>query len=160
MSRKPVFYSFHFDNDALRAQQIRNIGSLDGNSPASPNKWEGIRRSGDAAIKRWIDETMKYKRCLIVLIGLETANRPYVQYEIEKAWNEGKGVLGMYVHNIRCPRNGTCRKGPNPFDRIGLQNGNKLSSLVQCYDPDPNNAYRDVSANIANWIDDAIARRR
>jgi hypothetical protein len=27
MSRKPVFFSFHFDNDVMRVQQIRNIGA-------------------------------------------------------------------------------------------------------------------------------------
>lgn len=160
MARKPVFYSFHFRNDALRVQQIRNIGALDGNSPASVNRWESIRRSGDAAIKRWIDENMKYKRCVIVLVGLETADRPYVRYEIEKAWNERKGLFGIYVHNIRCPSDGKCRKGSNPFEKIKLKNGKKLSEHVPCYDPDPSNAYGDISSNIANWIDLAIARRR
>ncbi len=29
MKRK-VFYSFHFDNDVMRVQQIRNMGVLEG----------------------------------------------------------------------------------------------------------------------------------
>ena len=32
MTRK-VFYSFHFDNDAWRAGQVRNIGVVDGSEP-------------------------------------------------------------------------------------------------------------------------------
>lgn len=38
--KRQVFYSFHFDNDAMRAQQIRNIGMIEGSEPVSPNNWE------------------------------------------------------------------------------------------------------------------------
>lgn len=160
MAKKPVFYSFHFDNDVMRVQQIQNIGALDGNSPASPNEWERLKRTGNTAVKNWIDNNMRYKRCLLVLIGSQTANRPWVKYEIEKAWNDGKGVLGIYIHNLRCPRTGTCLKGANPFDQFTLSGGSRLSSVVSCYDPSPFAAYRDISANIETWIDSAIAQRR
>lgn len=159
MARKPVFYSFHFDNDVMRVQQIRNIGALDGNLPVSPNEWESIKRSGDAAVKRWIDDNMKYKRCVIVLVGSRTAYRPWVQYEIQKAWNEGRGLFGIHIHNLRCPRTGTCTEGPNPFDLLKLDNGLSLSSVVNCYNPNPFNAYRDIAANIEAWVDGAIAQR-
>ena len=39
MAKVPVFYSFHFDNDVMRVQQIRNIGMIDGNEPVSKNDW-------------------------------------------------------------------------------------------------------------------------
>ena len=86
MAKIPVFYSFHFDNDVMRVQQIRNIGSLEGNAPTTPNDWERLKRTGNNAVENWIDQNMKYKRCVIVLIGSETASRPWVQYEIIKAW--------------------------------------------------------------------------
>ena len=35
VAKIPVFYSFHFDNDVMRVQQIRNIGSIEGNSPTT-----------------------------------------------------------------------------------------------------------------------------
>jgi len=133
MARIPIFYSFHFGNDVMRVQQIRNIGSIEGNSPASPNEWERLRRSGDKAVQNWIDENMKYKRCVVVLIGSETASRPWVKYEIERAWNQGKALLGVHIHNIRCPRNGTCRKGKNPFEEFQFNDGRKLSSVVPCH---------------------------
>lgn len=44
MKRK-VFYSFHFDNDVMRVQQIRNMGVLEGDEPVSPNTWEQIKRT-------------------------------------------------------------------------------------------------------------------
>ncbi|MGK3138359.1 TIR domain-containing protein [Pantoea trifolii] len=159
MAKIPVFYSFHFDNDVMRVQQIRNIGSIDGNPPTSPNEWETLKRTGKKAVENWIDQNMKYKRCIIVLIGSETASRPWVQHEIIKAWNDGKALLGIYIHNLKCPRNGTSRKGTNPFDLINLSDGRKLSSVVPTYDPSYINTYQDIASNISNWIDYAIQHK-
>lgn len=160
MAKIPVFYSFHFNNDVMRVQQIRNIGAIEGNSAINANEWERIKRSGKTAVQNWIDENMNYKRCVIVLIGSETASRPWVKYEIERAWNQGKAIIGIYIHNIRCVRNGTCRKGRNPFDEFTFDDGRKLSSVVTCYDPDPSQAYRDIASNISSWIDHAIRNKR
>lgn len=160
MSKIPVFYSFHFDNDVMRVQQVRNIGSIEGNSPTTPNEWEKLKRTGDSAVQNWIHENMKYKRCVIVLIGSDTHDRPWVRYEIEKAWNDGKALLGIYIHNLNCPRNGKCGKGSNPFDYFQLNDGTRLSSVVPCYDPNSANAYQDISYNISNWINYAISNKR
>ena len=128
MEKRQIFYSFHYANDVMRVQQIRNIGMLEDNSPVSPNEWEKIKRSGDREIEKWIDNNMKYRSCVVVLIGTETASRPWVQYEIRKAWADGKGLLGIYIHNIRDPRMGICRKGANPFAQFEL-NGKILLIL-------------------------------
>jgi hypothetical protein len=154
MARKPVFFSFHYGNDVMRVQQVRNIGAIEGNTPVSANDWETVKRGGEASIKRWIDDNMKYKQCVIVLVGKETANRPWVRYEIEKAWDDGKPIFGIYIHNLRCPRNGTSLKGNNPF------NGKKLSSVVNCYDPISYDAYNDIARNMELWVNAAIAQRR
>lgn len=159
MAKMPVFYSFHFDNDVMRVQQVRNIGSIEGNSPTTPNEWEKLKRSGNSAVEKWIDDNMKYKRCVIVLIGEETYNRPWVKHEITKAWNDGRALLGIHIHNIKCPRNGTSRKGKNPFDEFQFNDGRKLSSVVPCYDPDPANAYQNIANNIAKWISHAIENK-
>ena len=159
MAKKPIFYSFHFDNDVMRVQQIRNIGVIEGNTPVSVNDWESIKKKGDSAVEKWIDDNMKYKSCVVVLVGEQTANRKWVKYEIIKGWNDGKGVLGIYIHNIKCPRGGKCNQGPNPFDSIPLKNGGKLSSLVKCYNPNSYDAYNDIADNIAGWIDAAVAAR-
>lgn len=156
--KRQVFYSFHFDNDVMRVQQIRNIGVVEGNKPVAPNNWEQIKRS-EYAVKKWIDDNMKYKSCVVVLVGSETASRKWVDYEIRKAWNEGKGIFGVYIHNLKDPRTGTCRKGANPFDNVLLKNGQKLSSLVQCYDPNSWDAYNDIAKNLENWVDFAIKSR-
>ena len=159
MAKKSVFYSFHYDNDALRVQQVRQMGALDGEEPVEPNDWEAVKRRGDGAIEKWIEEKMKYKQCVVVLVGTETANRRWVQHEIIKGWNSGKAVLGIYIHNLKCPRNGTCAKGQNPFDSITLKDGRPLSRVVACHDPNQWSAYADIKSNVAQWVDQAIATR-
>lgn len=160
MSKIPVFYSFHFKNDVMRVQQIRNIGTIEGNTPTTPNLWESLKLKGDTAVQGWIDKNLKYKRCVVVLIGSETASRPWIRYEITKAWNDGKALIGVHIHNIKCPRNGTSRKGRNPFDDLQFKNGRKLSSVIPCYDPDPANTYRDIAENISGWITHAIDNKQ
>ena len=160
MAKRQIFYSFHYDNDVFRVQQIRNIGALEENKPVSANEWETVKRGGETSIKKWIDENLKYKSCLVVLIGTETANRKWVKYEIEKAWNDGKAVLGIYIHNLKCPRNGVCGQGANPFDSFTLNNNGKLlSSMVKCYNPKSYDTYNDIKNNLENWIEEAIANR-
>jgi hypothetical protein len=159
MARVPVFYSFHFDNDVMRVQQIRNIGALEDNKPVSPNDWEEVKKKGAASIEKWIDDNMKYRSCVVVLIGKETAKRPWVKYEIGKAWNDKKGLFGIYIHNLKCPRTGKCSKGSNPFDQFTFDDGRKLSSLVKCYDPNSADAYTDIKNNIEKWVESAIAQR-
>lgn len=156
MTREPVFYSFHYANDVFRVQQIRQMGVVAGDEPVSPNNWEQIKRQGDASVKRWIDDNMKYKRCVIVLVGSETANRPWVRYEIEKAYNSGKGLFGIYIHNLNCPRAGRCIRGANPFDSFTINNGQQsLSAVIPCHDPGYD-AYAGISNSLAIWVAGAI----
>lgn len=159
MAKRQVFYSFSYADDVFRVQQIRNIGVLEGNPPVSPNQWEQIKQSGKEAVKRWIDENMKYKSCIVVLIGSHTASRPWVQYEIKKAWDEKKPVVGIYIHNLNCPRNGKSRKGANPFDFLYAQSGQKLSSMIEVHDPSVINTYSDIARNIEYWVSKAITIR-
>jgi hypothetical protein len=159
MAKRQIFYSFHFDNDMFRVQQIRNIGVLVENKPVSENDWTTIKRGGDISIKKWVDDNLEYKSCLVVLIGSDTSNRKWVKYEIEKAWNYGKAVLGIYIHNLKCPRNGTCSQGANPFDQFTFKDNRKLSSIVKCYNPKSIDTYNDIKNNLEDWIEEAIANR-
>jgi Thoeris protein ThsB, TIR-like domain len=66
---RACFFSFHFANDAWRASQVRNMGVVDGNKPVSDNDWEKVKKGGDAAIEKWIDDQMSGKSCSVVLVG-------------------------------------------------------------------------------------------
>lgn len=159
MTRK-IFYSFHYEKDVFRVQQVRNIGKLEGNLPATPNTWEEIKRNGDKEIQKWIDENLAAKSCLVVLIGEDTANRKWVKYEIKKAWNDGKGILGIYIHNLEDPKTGKSKQGKNPFEQFMFEDGSKLSSIAKCYNPESSDAYNDIANNIEKWIEEAISIRK
>lgn len=157
MAKRQIFYSFHFNNDVMRVQQVRNMGLVDGNTPVSVNDWETIKKSS-ASVERWIDNNMKGTSCVIVLIGTETYKRPWVNYEIKRAWEEGKGLLGIHIHNLNCPNNGTCHKGANPFAGLRFQQRGKVLTPA-VYDPKASDAYNDIKANLPGWVDAAIAQR-
>ncbi|HCS61973.1 MAG TPA: molecular chaperone Tir [Microbacterium sp.] len=158
---KSVFYSFHYDNDAWRVQQIINIGALDGQTILNSQDWEAVKRQGDAAIQKWIDEQMSYKKAVVVLIGSGTVNRPWVQYEIEKAWNAKKPLVGVRIHGLADSSGSTDSAGADPFAKVALQGGGTVADYVPVYTPSGSTSkgvHADISANIASWVDNAYAR--
>lgn len=157
-----VFYSFHYKPDNARASQVRNIGAVQGNSPARDNDWETITKGGDKEIAKWIDGQFSGKSCAIILIGKETAGRKWINYEIKKAWNDKKGVLGIYVHNLKNLDGDQTVKGANPFTGFNVGT-KKLSSVVKAYDPpfqDSKKVYAHICDNIESWIEEAILIRK
>ena len=160
MARR-VFFSFHYKPDNWRAAKIRNMGAVEGNRLVSDNRWETITKGGDAAIKRWIDNQMYGKSCAIVLIGSRTAGRKWIEYEIRKAWNDRKGLLGIYIHNLKARNGNQSPKGANLFYRFSV-NGRRLSNIVKAYDPPykrSTNVYTHIANNIADWVEEAIRIR-
>lgn len=160
MARR-VFYSFYYKEDSWRAAQVRNMGVVEGNRPVSDNDWEEITGGGEEAIKRWINEQLEGKSCTIVLIGSNTAGRKWINYEIKKSWNDGKGVLGIYIHNLEDKDENHSIKGKNPFDKFTI-NGKPLSSIVRAYDPpyyDSKKVYDYIKNNLIDWVEEAILIR-
>lgn len=154
MARR-VFFSFHYKLDNWRASQIRNLGVIEGNTPVKDNDWETIAKGGDTAIKSWIDQQMHGRSCAIVLIGNKTAGRKWIKYEIEKAWKDRKGVVGIYIHNLKDKDGRRASKGRNPFHDIRT-NGLKLSSIVKAYDPP---IEESIIENFFNWLTDKKLKR-
>ena len=100
MARR-CFYSFHYKPDCHRASQIRQMGVVEGNRPVSDNDWEAVTVGGDVAIEKWITEQMKGKSCVVVLVGVNTAGRKWINREIVKAWDSGMGVVGIRIHGLK-----------------------------------------------------------
>ena len=161
--KRRVFFSFHYERDNWRAAQIRNAGALDGNEPVTDNQWETIRGGGDSAIQKWIDGQISTRSCTVVLIGSETARRKWVDYEIVKSWNDGKGVLGIYIHNLKDRFGRQDSQGSNPFDSLTFNdNGLPLSRAVQSYNPasgDSQRVYSTITGNLQDWVEAAIPIR-
>jgi len=162
MARK-CFYSFHYVPDCQRASQVRQIGAIEGNRPAADNDWETITRGGEPAIKRWIDDQMTGKTCTIVLVGANTANRKWINYEITKSWNAGLGVVGIHIHGLKNLAGEVSARGANPFDHINHNpTQKKLSAIVKCYNPagaTSKERYAWISEHLANAVEEAIRIR-
>jgi antiphage defense system Thoeris ThsB-like protein len=158
-----VFYSFHYKPDCTRAAKVRNMGVVEGNKPASDNDWEEIKKGGDAAIQKWIDDQLKGKSCNVVLIGESTAGRKWISYEIKSAWNNKKGLVGVHIHRLKDLDGNQASKGRNLFEDFTI--GEKkmaMSSVVKTYNPpysDSKDVYNYISENLADWIEEAIEIR-
>src|SRR5262245_53604431 len=132
---RSAFYSFHYVPDCWRAAQVRNMGVVEGNSPVSDNDWEQVKKGGDQAIKNWIAGQLRGRSCAVVLIGENTAGRKWISYEISTAWNERKGVLGVYINRLKNRDGYQSNRGGNPFEHVTFsESGKKLSTVVRTYD--------------------------
>ena len=117
-------------------------------------KWEEVKRGGDDAIKAWIKNQIDGTSVTVVLIGAQTSERRWVQYEIQESLKNGNGLLGVYIHNCPLFDRSTDQKGANPFDSLYYdRNGRRvyLSELYNTYDWVNDNGRE----NLGQWIEDA-----
>ncbi len=160
MARR-VFHSFYYKEDSIRAAQVRNIGAIEGNEPASPNEWEEVKAGGDPAIAKWIAGQLVGRTCTVVLVGENTAGRKWINHEIIESWKKNMGVVGVCIHNLKS-FDKQSSKGRNPFD--DLRFGDKsFSSIVKLHDPpysDSRQVYAHIADNMARWIEEGIAIRK
>jgi hypothetical protein len=140
-----VFFSFHYALDNQRVRKIRKLRrDSDSNTRLTAERWQighskvpkreswgdranqflpdsawqALKTKGDSAVREWISNQMERKTCVVVLIGAETADRPWVKHEIEEGWNDGKGVVGVYIHNLADKNGIQSAMGRNPFDNF------------------------------------------
>ncbi|SEA62911.1 TIR domain-containing protein [Leifsonia sp. 21MFCrub1.1] len=160
MTRR-VFFSFRYSLDAWRVAQVKNMGVVEGQQLLTANEWEDVAGGGDAEIQKWIDQEMSGKSCNVVLIGASTAGRKWVNYEFTKAWNDGKGVVGIRIHNLADSSGNTTTAGLNPFAGFALGD-EKFDEVVKVYNPAGSTSadvYKTISDNIESWVEEAIAIR-
>jgi hypothetical protein len=103
MARR-TFFSFHYQRDIWRVNQVRNIPNVIGCAAAGfqdASLWEEARRKGDAAIKAMIDKALENTSVTVVFIGNQTANRKYINYEIDKSIERGNGIVGVRIHHLK-----------------------------------------------------------
>lgn len=160
-----VFYSFHYERDVNRVQLIRNMGKIEGQPLLNAQEWERVRAQGASAVKRWIDEQMKYKSVVIVLIGRETESRSWVQYEIQKAWDDKKPLLGIRIHGLSS-MGASDVAGPDPFTHISGFEGKNPG--IEIFDPtirdiygriDTKATYQNLATKLPVWSALGITRK-
>jgi len=99
-----VFFSFHHENDIWRANQIRNANVVAGAHVAGffdHSEYEEANKTGKAGTRRMILKHLQDTTVTVVLIGEDTANRPWVKYEIEQSIAHKNGLLGIYIHHLK-----------------------------------------------------------
>lgn len=118
--RRHVFISHHHADDehvtkltnslARKGYEIRNSSIR-----AKPANRERLEKGlvSDRAIKRLLSMKMKWASTVIVLIGKETHARPWVNWEIKKAHELGKRIVGVFT------RGGTDADIPAAFEDYG-----------------------------------------
>lgn len=132
MARR-VFFSFHFERDIFRVNQVRNCNVVAGVDRAGfydHSEYEEAKRKGDEEIKRLIRDRIRGTSVTVVLIGAQTADRPFVQYEIQQSIVNRNGLLGIHIHHLRTPLSLSDFPGRRPFVPTGV--------AFPCYDWDGN----------------------
>ena len=161
MARR-VFFSFHYEEDINRSMVVRNSWVTQGKEVAGfidKAEFEKVKKEGKEAVCRWIDKQLVGTSVTVVLIGKETLNRPFVQYEIRKSIERGNAIIGVYIHNIKdMITQKTSIKG-NPHTIIGYYEG-KIPAYFDnvcdgIYDYSQNNGY----SNLGIWIEEAAQKK-
>lgn len=150
---RTVFFSFHYDKDWSRMWNVRKSGQFKNVAGSEDNvrlflprdRWESVKQQGDGAIKSWIDEGLRYSGVTVVLIGQDTWQRKYVKYEIEESERRQKGMLGVYIHNLKDLNESYGVKGLNPFDFAATRKSYRTYDWI-------NNGGSD---NFSDWVEQA-----
>ncbi|MBD5167644.1 MAG: TIR domain-containing protein [Helicobacter sp.] len=159
MARR-VFFSFHYENDISRSMVVRNNWVTQGKESAGfidKAEFEKMERQGERVIYNWIDRQLEGTSVTVVLIGSETLERKFVQYEIYKSWERGNAIIGVYIHSIRDFNSNTSRKG-DVCTVIGKYNNNPICFNEICcgiYDYVAQDGYN----NMGIWIENAARTR-
>ncbi|MBS1974998.1 MAG: TIR domain-containing protein [Bacteroidetes bacterium] len=116
--------------------------------------FEEVKKGGDSAIKKWIDNQLNGTSVTVVLIGSETSSREYVQYELEQSWKKGNGILGIYVHKIKDKNGNTSSAGKNQFGPIftnSIDEKKYFWERFSTYDWVDDDGY----TNLGKWVEEA-----
>ena len=126
----------HNEFVTVRLDPLTNFKFSNTNSAAP---FEAVKKRGDAAIKSWIDGQLVGTTVTCVLVGAETCQSKWVQYEIDASIARGNAMLGIDISKIKAFDGSTtdrCGKIPAgyPFHLWNTDDGPK---------------------NLGTWIDNA-----
>jgi hypothetical protein len=102
-TRRHFFISHHHADDS-RVDQLTDLLVRAGNDvrnssvrmkPANQRRFEEGRVS-DETIRRVLRMKISWATTVVVLVGKETYERPWVNWEIEQAHKQGKRIIGIY----------------------------------------------------------------
>lgn len=124
-----IFISHHGKDDAA-VQDLKKRLERKGydvlNGSIDSTKYQE-KRPSDAVVGQMLRDRVSWASTFICLIGNETHSRPWVNDEIAMAQNQGKTIVGVYMHgckdNVPLPENlekyGRGLLGWNSIDKLG-----------------------------------------
>lgn len=135
-SRRHVFISHHHADDEAVTSMTRMLSRKgydirNSSIRAKPKNQERLEKKlvSENTIKRLLRMKMNWASTVIVLIGRNTAQRTWVDWEINQAMRQGKRIVGVYE------RGGTENDKPAALEQyasaIVSWNSNSIMSAVE-----------------------------
>lgn len=156
-----AFFSFHYQNDIWRVNQVRNSWVLQPGIQKAvwydASLWEQTKLKGNAALMQLIDDGLNNTSVTVVLIGKETYQRKWVTYEIEQSHQRKNGMIGVYIHDLKNENERVNFIGQDPFDHVQtkvLGRDTPLSRLYPTYSWKTDEGYK----NLGSWIEQAARK--
>lgn len=122
MARR-TFFSFHYKPDVTRANVVKNSWLTKDREDAGffdSSAFERAKKNSDDSLKSFLNKEMEGSSVVCALVGAETAARPWVRYEIQRAIWDARGLLAVRIHTIKDFDQKSTMAGLNPFDVLGV----------------------------------------
>lgn len=137
VAKRRVFFSFHYQNDVWKVNQVRQSWRRDKEQSREAEGfydasiWERSKLTGPDALKRLIRDGMQNTSVTCVLVGEKTYARRWVRYELARSVVKGNGLVGVRIH-LMGDRNGLASpQGPNPLDYMGVYLTNGDGAMLE-----------------------------
>jgi hypothetical protein len=150
MARR-VFFSFHYQNDIWRVNQVRNsgeFGDVTGTDTFYDNSlWEEAKKKGDPELTKLIAGGMNNSSVTTVLAASATWGRKWVRYELLKSFERGNGLMTLWIDQVKDVEKKTTTRGFDPLACIYFQlSTDGKTAATQYYDGKAWNALETISA--------------
>ncbi len=152
--KRRVFFSFHYQNDIWRVNQVRNSWRYQKEQDRfaegffDASIWERSQRNSPDSLKNLIREGLRNTSVTCVLSGSETYNRRWVRYEIAQSIIKGNGLLVVNIHNLKNNYGHGSLSGPNPLSCMGAYHGDDGRILLAVKQNDNWVKYQDYTQAI------------
>ena len=114
-----------------------------------------MKRKGEKEVYKWIDKQLEGTSVTVVLIGAETLDRPYVQYEICKSLERGNALIGIHINRVKDMRTSMISVRGNTHAIIGYYDNNRPAYFDDVCDGIYDYVSQNGYANMGAWIEAA-----
>ena len=115
MARR-TFFSFDYRH-VWKVNHIRKMPEVMGTAAAGfvdASIWEDAKKKGDKVIKAMIDAALKNTSVTVVCVTFGTAQRKYINYEIDQSLARGNGLVAVHIHHFKDQNGNTGPAGSIP----------------------------------------------